>query len=133
MASDGGCILLLRGGKGRVGCGLLDDREDAVVEMDIRLLLLALAMYDALSDRPLMLDGLSIELGEIDLRTCGTSITEGFPENITETTLAVTSCLLHSSVGDGRSSLLESYSKSEKSPEVDDASSSEERYSSWWV
>lgn len=81
-------------------------------------------------DRSSMLCLLSNALGEIDLRLNGTSITEGLPENTTDTILAVSSMLLLSFVGDGEISLLESYSKSEKSPAEDEASSSEERYSS---
>lgn len=49
---------------------------------------LALLVGDA---RPEIFCLASIEIGEIDLRFCGTSTTDGFPEKITETILAVVS------------------------------------------
>lgn len=107
-----------------------DERED-IVEVDILLRFTSESELDfwVRSNRVCFL---SIELGDMDLRTCGTSTMDGFPENTTDTTLAVTSWAMHSFVGDGvMSSLPESYSKSEKSPAVEEASSSEERYSSW--
>lgn len=105
--------------------------SEAVVEADVlrRLTWCLLALLGDAAPSCLA----SIEIGEIDLRFCSTSTTDGLPENITDTTLAVSSRLIRSFAGGEMSSLLESYSKSEKSPAVDEASSSEERYSSWGV
>lgn len=68
-----------------------------------------------------------MRLGDTDLR--GRSITEGFPAYTTETILAVSSRLPRRSEARD-SSLPESVSKSEKSSADEEASSSEERYTS---
>ena len=75
-----------------------------------------------------------LELGDIDRR--GRSTREGFPAKTTETMRAVSSWLSLRLIDFSESSLPDSKSKSERSPEVDEASSSEERYTSWgtvWV
>lgn len=127
-------MLLLRGGWA-ARTGLVETESEDVLVTDIRRLLTSESSWASDCEvRSMMLCRLSNEVGEIDRRFCGTSTTEGFPEKMTDTTLAVTSWLLLSFAGEGQtSSLLESYSKSEKSPAVEDASSSEDMYSSWGV
>lgn len=122
-------MLLVRG-----GCTTSDleaeERVEEIVEEDNRLRRTSASML-RLESLSSMLLCRSVDVGEMDRRVCGTSTTDGFPEKTTDTTLAVTSHVLHFSVGEGEtSSLLESYSKSEKSPAVEEASSSEDRYSS---
>lgn len=75
-----------------------------------------------------------LELGDIDRR--GRSTKEGFPAKTTEMTRAVSSWLSRRFMDCSESSLPDSKSKSEKSPAEEEASSSEERYTSWgavWV
>lgn len=76
----------------------------------------------------------SLELGDIDRR--GRSTSEGLPAKTTETTRAVSSWLPLRLADVSESSLPDSKSKSEKSSVQEEASSSEERYTSWgavWV
>lgn len=125
----GGSMLLVRGGC--MTCNLeAEECVEDMVEVD-NLLCLTSASTLGFVSMSNMLRCRSVEIGEMDRRACGTSTTDGFPEKMTDTTLAVTSRVPHSLVGEGdTSSLLESYSKSEKSPAVEEASSSEDRYSS---